>query len=331
MTVVLTNGAAETGWEPTSELPAAECRARMLAAARQFFHRHDVLEVDTPMLSRSAVSDPNIESIRASLAVDAARDYFLHTSPEFAMKRLLCAGWPDIYQISKVFRDGELGRRHQPEFTMVEWYRRQLTLEQMMQHTVDFIETLLEPASPLAPARYLSYVDAFLEHAGVHALDDDIDTLYAASGADAALRASLGLQRDAWLDLLLGERIAAKFPTGRLTVLHHYPASQAALARLCPDEPRLADRFEVFFGALELANGYCELADAEEQRQRCRADQAARRQRRQPLRPLDERFLAALDHGLPPCCGVAVGFDRLLMINCNTDDIRKVMTFSFPE
>jgi len=317
--------------QPAPALHAAQCRAQMLGAARRFFAAHGILEVDTPALSPSAVSDPHIESVQVALAADASRAYFLRTSPEFAMKRLLCAGWPDIYQVCRVFRDGECGRRHQPEFTLVEWYRRGLSLHDMMAHTVDFLNAVLEPRRLPAPAVHLRYVDAFTEHAGVHPLDSGLDALTAAAGADAGLEGALGTDREAWLDLLLADRVAPRFARDRLTVLHHYPAAQAALARRCPGDARLADRFEVFLGDIELANGYYELADAAEQRRRWQADQARRRARGQPVRPLDETLLDALARGLPDCCGVAVGFERLVMINCDSTDIRDVVPFAFAE
>ena len=303
----------------------------MLGNARRFFARHNILEVDTPALSRSAVTDPAIESISASVTADPGRDVYLHTSPEFAMKRLLCAGWPDSFQICQVFRDGEIGRRHQPEFTMVEWYRLNVTLQQMMQHTADFIAGLLPREKFAAPPEYLSYQEAFIQHAGVDPLRATVADLREAAGADRDLAASLGDNRDHWLDLLMSSRVAAGLPRDRLTVLHHYPASQAALARLCPDYEKLAERFEIFLGELELANGYRELTDAAQQWQRFLVDQATRRENRQPVRPLDEALLAAMEHGLPDCCGVAVGLDRLLMTALDTGDIRNVQTFCYPE
>jgi len=323
--------AVQQRWRPSGGLSAARHRASMLGSARQFFARHDILEVDTPALSRSAVTDPAIESMAGSLAADPGYAIYLHTSPEFAMKRLLCAGWPDIFQICKVFRDGEIGRRHQPEFTMIEWYRLNVTLPQMMQETADFIAGLLPRESLTAPPQYLSYTDAFIHHAGVDPLRATLAELTGATGADRDLAAALGENRDHWLDLLMSDRVAAGFPRDRLTVLHHYPASQAALARLCPDNAQLADRFEIFLGELELANGYRELTDASQQRQRFLDDQATRRRHRQPVQPLDEALLAAMAHGLPECCGVAVGLDRLLMIALDTGDIRTVQSFCYPE
>lgn len=303
----------------------------MLSEARRFFAEHAILEVETPALQTAAVSDPHIESIEVRLQAAGDRPYYLHTSPEYAMKRLLAQGAPDIYQLGRVFRDGEVGRRHQPEFTMAEWYRRGLDLPAMMRHTVEFIERLLDSGLLSAPARYISYVDAFRRQLGIDPLVATADELRAAARADDDLANALGQDRDAWLDLLLARDVAAAFPNRRLTVLHHYPASQGALARHCPDDARLADRFEVFCGDVELANGYHELADADEQRARFAADQARRRRAGLAVRPLDESLLAALSAGLPDCCGVAVGFDRLVMINLRTDRLRDVQAFTAVE
>lgn len=300
----------------------------MLCRARSFFAERDVLETDTPILSRSAVTDPQIESVAARLSTEPGRECYLHTSPEYCMKRLLCAGFPDIYEICKVFRDGEIGRQHQPEFTMVEWYRLGFELRDIMQDTVEFIGAVIDARHVTREPQFLSYREAFETFAGVDPLRSVIDALAEAAGADADLAGSLGSQRDEWLNLLIAQVIAPRFAADRLTVVHHYPASQAALARICPDDGSVADRFEVFFGELELANGYVELTDAAEQARRCQADQALRRTRSQPVRPLDDAFLEALEAGLPPCAGVAVGFDRMLMVNEEMDDIRRVQTFA---
>jgi len=299
----------------------------MLHSARTFFSDRGVLEVDTPLLSATAVSDVNIESVEARLALDPGRPYYLHTSPEFCMKRMLAAGFPDIYSIGKVFRDGECGRRHQPEFTLVEWYRLGYGLRDMMQETVDFIKAVTGSFS--GEVEFTSYGDAVRRYAETDPASATIDELAAAAGADRQLRASLGDDRNAWLDLLVTTRVAPGFEPGTLTVLHHYPASQAALARLCPADREVAERFEVYAGELELANGYVELADAAEQRARIDADQAERRQRSLATRPPDQPFLAALEAGLPPCAGVAIGFDRLVMLACGADDIRSVTHFPF--
>ncbi|MGH8193628.1 MAG: EF-P lysine aminoacylase EpmA [Woeseiaceae bacterium] len=322
----------DTGtWRPASQVETAKRRAYMLLQARDFFAARQVLEVDTPALSRTAASDPHIESLEVRLQLSRESPYYLQTSPEFCMKRLLCAGYPNIYQICKVFRDNEAGRRHQPEFTMVEWYRLDFGLREIMEDTIDFLSTLIEPRNLPRSPQFLEYRDAFLQFAGVDPLEAPVTRLAEACNADGELTALLGDRRDDWLDLILASRIAPQLPAGRLTVLCHYPAEQAALARLCPDNASVADRFEVFLGERELANGYVELRDATEQSRRFENDQAIRRTLERPVRSLDRRFIAALQAGLPACAGVAVGFDRLLMINETTDDIRQVQTFAFDE
>lgn len=318
-------------WRPSCDLETARLRARMLAAARGFFAARNVLEVETPLLSRAAVSDPHIESVAALLGGEDSPLMYLRTSPEFCMKRLLAAGWPDIFEIGRVFRASEAGARHQPEFTMIEWYRRRFGLRDIVRDTVELIAALLDERHLRAPAEEIEYREAFRRYAGVDVETAPIAALAQASGADQRLAAALGEQRDDWLDLILATRVAPNFRGDRLTVLRHYPRGQAALARLCPADPAFADRFEVFFGELELANGFVELRDAAEQSARFDSDQSRRRQAGRPVRPLDERLLAALAHGLPDCAGVAVGFDRLVMINALADDIRRVQAFAFED
>lgn len=303
----------------------------MLARAREFFAARDVLEVETPILSPAAASDPHIESIEARLVLDPGRPRYLRTSPELAMKRLLCAGYPDIYEIGRVFRDGEAGARHQPEFTLVEWYRLGFGLAEIVTETLEFLASLIDARHLPRPAEQLEYREAFRRFAGVDPFEAPLAALAEAAAADAGLAAALAERRDDWLDLVLATRITPRFASDRLTVLRHYPRSQAALARICPGDPAVADRFEVFRGELELANGFVELRDAAEQASRIERDQARRRDAGLPVRPRDQRFLAALEHGLPACAGVAVGFDRLVMINEMTDDIRGVRTFTFED
>lgn len=310
-------------WRPGHSLEIARQRAALLACAREWFAAGGVLEVQTPALDTAAVSDPNIESIEARLAARAAPHY-LHTSPEYAMKRLLAAGFPDIYQVCTVFRDGEAGRRHQPEFTMIEWYRHGMGLDAIVDDTVGLVGALLS-RDPVV--RRLRYDEALSETCGVSS-ESDMTALRAAAGAD--FPASLSGRRDALLDFLFATRVSPAFPEDTLTAVTHYPASQAALARLDPDSGR-ALRFELFHGDLELANGFVELTDAAEQRARFEADQDRRRADGLALRPLDTRFLAALEHGLPDCAGVALGFDRVLMRAVGAASIEAVTSFPHRE
>ena len=318
-------------WRPASGPEAARSRAGMLQRVRGYFDQTDVLEVDTPALSRAAVSDIQIESFEIADSVVAGGPLFLHTSPEFCMKRLLAAGYPDIFSIARVFRDGEAGTKHQPEFTMLEWYRHELSLSQIIEDTTTLIAHVLADAAPALEPACIDYYAAFSDAVGVDARTASVEQLMDATGADERLRAALGPERDAWLDLLLATRVIPTFRPDGLTVLQHYPASQAALARLCPDNPDVADRFEVFLGSLELANGYVELTDAAEQAARIARDNEHRERRGQAVRPVDEHLLAALAAGLPPCAGVALGLERLQMVVDKADDIRDVITFTLEE
>ena len=301
----------------------------MLRRIREHFAANDVLEVDTPALSPYAVSDTQIESLEVPESVVSRRPLFLHTSPEFCMKRLLAAGFPDIYSICRVFRDGESGQRHQPEFTMVEWYRLGFSLRTIIDDALSVIRTALDGASLTKNQVVHDYRDIFIHVADVDPFTATIEELALAAGADNALAQSIGDERDDWLNLILATRVAPTFSRNGLTVLQHYPASQAALARLCPADDRVADRFEIFYGAVELANGYVELTNAEDQAQRIVTDNEERRRRELNVRPEDPSLLAALQAGLPQCSGVAMGLERLQMIHDGTDDIRDVITFSF--
>lgn len=309
-------------WHPSASIEVLRRRARLLADIRGFFEMRGVLEVETPALSAAAATAPCLDS----LAVDApgGRRY-LHTSPEFPMKRLLAAGSGDIWQLARVFRGGERGARHNPEFSLLEWYRVGLDIRALAREVYECV-AFAAPELALAPSRTVGYRDAFLEHAG-------IDPLVASADECAARARSLGidcdadLDRDGWLDLLLTHAVAPRFPRDRLTVLHGYPASQAALARLCDEDPRVAERFEVFYGELELANGFHELADADEQTARFEAENVARCAAGLPEMPVDRALLAALGAGLPDCSGVALGVDRLLMRIVGADDIRAVLAF----
>ena len=314
-----------SNWRPTADAATARRRAALLARAREYFSERDVLAVDTPALGAAAASDPNIESLEVRFLDGRVR--YLHTSPEFCMKRLLAAGYPDIYSISRVFRDGEAGSRHVAEFTLLEWYRLGFGLEAIIEDTLGAIARCLDRPALAGSAAVHEYADALAAFAGVDAFAASADELAGAAGADAGLRAALGEDRDAWLDLVLSTAVAPRFEAGTLTVLRHYPASQAALARICPADARVADRFEVFLGGLELANGYVELTDAGEQRRRIEADRDARRRRGQPVNPRDDRLLDALGHGLPACAGVAVGVERLHMVADGAAHIRDVLCF----
>ncbi len=316
-------------WRPNADIEIAKQRAQILARARNYFAKTNSLEVDTPALSTNATSDPHIESIEAVLQLRKKQNFYLHTSPEFCMKRLLCAGYLDIHQICKVFRDGESGRYHQPEFTMLEWYRISFDLQRIIQDTKALISTLLDDHKLLDSASHYSYQDVFRLHTGLDPLDANLSELQECAGADASLRSALEDNRDDWLDLLLDQKVIPSFEADRLTIISHYPISQAALARACPKDSNVADRFEVFLGTHELANGFVELTEAATQRKRFQAEQIMRKKQAKATRPVDMNLIAALESGMPQCAGVAVGIDRILMIACGVDSIEDVQSFAF--
>lgn len=311
-------------WGPSAHLDALRARAVLLARVRAFFAEAGVLEVDTPILSRAGASDPALNSFRARTG--DGRLLYLHTSPEFPMKRLLAAGSGPIYQICKVFRDDERGRLHHPEFSLLEWYRPGWDEGRLMDEVAALVRLVLE--RPELPVERLSYRDLFRQRLNVDPWTASSDTLRARalevgiSGAE-----SLELERDAWLDLLLSHSLEPQLGRARLTFVQDYPPSQAALARVRPGDPPVAERFELYLEGVELANGFCELIDAEEQRARFLADLAIRESRGQHCPPLDERLLAALEAGLPECAGVALGLDRLLMLAIGAHHIDEVLAF----
>jgi len=297
----------------------------MLKTARAFFADRGVLEVETPILSAAAVSDPQIESLATQIAGLPGRRY-LCPSPEYAMKRLLAAGSGDIYQICKVFRDAEYGRWHNPEFTMIEWYRVGLDDAALMNEVEALLGELLAPARALGAAERLSYREALQRHAGVDAFDSTEDQLLDAARRHG-VQCDAQLDRDAKLDLLMGLIVGPRLGRDNPCFVCDYPANQAALARLKPGLPRVAARFELYLDGLELANGFHELAQAQEQRARFTRDLALRRARGQVQAPLDENFLAALECGLPDCAGVALGFDRLVAIASGAKKLADTLAF----
>lgn len=305
-------------------------RARLYALIRTFFAERRVLEVETPMLSMAANTEPNIESFNTLFSGPTGSgpaERWLRTSAEFPMKRLLAEGIGDCYELGRVFRNGEAGRRHNPEFTMLEWYRVGWMLPRLIEETVDLVRGALELVGRTADLHVTRYRELFLAELGIDPLSDSIDVLRAPL-ADIRIEGQ-GLQRNDWLDLLLTHRIQAGFPNDRMTVIHDWPASQCALARIRPGDPPVAERFELYLGSRELANGYQELTDATEQRRRFENDNIKRRARGQRALAVDEGLLAALEAGLPECAGVALGIERLLMCLSGSDDIADVLAFAF--
>jgi lysyl-tRNA synthetase class 2 len=312
-------------------LPSLHLRARLYALVRAFFVDRHVLEVETPILSAAGNTEPNIESFTTHFSghVDAgARERWLRTSPEYPLKRLLAAGVGDCYELGRVFRNGEAGGRHNPEFTMLEWYRVGWDHHRLMEETIALVQTALAMAGKRADVMVTTYRQLFLDALAIdpdQATAEELRVPLAEFGIDPD-----GLVRDDWLDLLITHRLQPTFPTDRVTVIHDYPASQCALARIRPGEPPLAERFELYLGRYELANGYHELNDATEQRRRFERDNMVRRKRGLREVPLDEKLLAVLG-AMPDCAGVALGVERLLMCLAGTNAIAEVLAFPFAD
>ncbi|OIO59093.1 MAG: hypothetical protein COX57_10085 [Alphaproteobacteria bacterium CG_4_10_14_0_2_um_filter_63_37] len=314
-------------WHPTAPLNHLRLRADVLARTRRFFVEAGVLEVETPILSPASGTDPHLSPFVTRFEPEgggAATTLYLHTSPELYMKRLLAAGSGPIVQIGKVFRNGEAGSRHNPEFTMVEWYRPGWNLLALINEVGALLQTLLN----CPPITTLTFQQAFVAHAGVDPLAADLATL-----AEATHRLHLdppeGLDRDGLIDFLLCFAVEPHLGHEHPVALTAWPVSHAALAQVSPNDPRTAERFEVFYQGIELANGFNELCDAAEQRRRFEEDNRLRKQMEKPALPLDERFLGALEAGMPQGCGVALGFDRVVMLAAGASRIEEVMGFGW--
>ena len=316
-------------WRPTATPEALRRRAEMLAELRAFFAERDVLEVETPLLSAEAALDPHLDSLHCEVEAPglAKRRMYLQTSPELPMKRLLAAGAGSIYQVCKAFRGGERGQRHNPEFTILEWYRVGWDHHQLMREVASLIETLLAESRCLEAAVYKTYGELMKRHGGVDPYGTPTPALRQAVERTSSAEEAAGLNRDDLLSRLFVEWVEPNLASDRVTVVFDYPASQAAMARLNAGDPRTAERFEAFVGDIELANGYGELSDPAEQRQRLEHDLACRRKERRPEPPMPSRFLAALEAGLPHCSGVALGFDRLLGLDLEARRIDELIAF----
>jgi len=314
-------------WQPSAELSVLRQRADLFGKIRQFFAEREVMEVDTQCLSLASISDPHIEVLTAhtrSMGQDLT--YYLQTSPEYAMKRLLCAGAGSIYQLGKVFRAEEMGRRHSIEFTMLEWYRVGLDHWQLMAEIEALLQAVIEPN---LQCEYLSYQQAFIDFTGLDPWQVSLEELQTC----AHQATEYGLQeedRDTLLELIFASVIEPKIGQRNPCFIHSYPASQAALAKLQQDSlgNLIAARFELYWQGMELANGYYELTDAQEQAERFAQDKAQRQLAGSIERQFDERLVSALGQGMPDCAGVALGVDRLLMLICGKKDIAEVLAFA---
>lgn len=315
----------ESCWRPNAPIHNLRARARVLAQIRHFFAERNVLEVETPVLSRCAVSDPFIDSLEVSFGFQPGVEderLYLQTSPEYAMKRLLAAGSGDIYSMAKVFRNGESGRRHNPEFTMLEWYRLGFDDRRLMAE----VDALLRSVMPDLQVSYQSYAQLFESELGLDPHTTGVEQLQRVcrEHVDAPFEDD---DRDTWLNLLMSHVLEPRLQGA--VFVHSYPASMAALAQVREDERGLpvAARFELFVNGIELANGYHELTDAAEQKRRLQADQQQRAALGLPQRPLEQRLVQALEAGLPDCAGVALGVDRLVMLALGAEGLDQVVSF----
>jgi lysyl-tRNA synthetase class 2 len=317
-------------WQPSASLAVLRERALLIGKIRNFFAERNVLEVETPLMSHGTVTDPHVVGIPAifkTYGTNQEKICYLQTSPEYAMKRLLAMGSGSIYQICKAFRQGEVGALHNPEFTMLEWYREGFDHHALM----DEMDDLLQMVLSVEPAERVSYGELFQQHLGF-----DPHVISAGELAAFARDKHVSLQgvitdKDAWLDLLWTHYIEPNVGLERPLFLFDYPVSQAALAQIRDGQPPLASRFEVYFKGIELANGFHELQDASEQHKRFENDLAFRAKHGLPALGIDQRFLAALTHGLPNCAGVALGLDRLLMLALDCKKVADVLSFEFSQ
>lgn len=303
-------------WQPSAPRANLIARQQLYRQIREFFFQRDVLEVETPLISQAPVADPNIQPM-------AVASRWLHTSPEYAMKRMLCAGSGDIYQICKVFREDEAGRRHNPEFSMLEWYRLGWSLSELMREVAELISLLLGQRFPHLQVQHYSYREAFQNFATIDPLtcaDEELERL----GRSLA-NAEFDLDRNGWLDIIMSHLIEPSLPRDQLIFMHSFPASQASLAKITQlaDGQQVAQRFEVFFNGMELGNGYDELLESHLQEQRFLSESAI------TGRPIDQHLISAMEHGLPQCSGVAVGLDRILMHALGCDHISQVISFDW--
>jgi lysyl-tRNA synthetase class 2 len=310
-------------WSPTASISTLVQRAEVLRALREFFYDRGVLEVETPVLGSGGATDPHLQSLETRVGVGDPTTLYLQTSPEFAMKRLLAAGSGAIFQIGKAFREGESGRLHNPEFTLLEWYRVGWDHQALMNEIDDLLAHLLhEPAG-----ERLTYGEIFRRHLAIDPHTASAKQLLAVLTQQGVRLSLEELDRDVLLQLLMTHVVEPQMPRDRPTFVFDFPPAQAALARLRLGPTVVAERFEVYVRGIELANGYHELRDADEQRRRFARDLTQRELSGLPKVTIDEHFLAALDSGLPTCAGVALGVDRLVMLAIGAQHIDEVLTF----
>ena len=308
-------------WRPTAKHARLRARALLLSDIRAYFSGRDVMEVETPLVSLAGNTDPEIQSIKTDSGG------YLRTSPEFALKRLLAAGSGDVYELGRVFRAGESGRAHNPEFTLLEWYRTGFSYHQLMDEVSTLVRHCGRGKFDQWPIQKLSYQQLFQKYAHIDPFTADLQSLVA-KAEEHGIR-DIELDHRQWLDLVISMVIQPALPEESLTFVYDFPVEQAALARIRQGEPPLAERFELYLGRIELANGYQELTDAFEQQQRFNNDNGQRQVRGQAVCEVDHHLIEALENGLPECAGVALGVDRLLMAIAGLASINEVTAFPF--
>lgn len=315
-------------WKPSASIDTLITRAQLTQNIRQFFISRDVLEVETPSLSSATVTDVHLCGFQTNFISPFKAEsqlLYLQTSPEFAMKRLLSAGSGAIFQICKSFRNEEAGRHHNPEFTMLEWYRPGFNHIQLMLEVDELLQTIVG----CGPADTISYQKVFLQYLSLDPLNDELDIIKDVCNQHGFVDiVRLETDKDTLLQLLFSHLIEPKIGQLAPIFVTDFPASQAALARISARDNKVAERFELYFKGIELANGFHELTDPNEQRRRFILDNQIRADNNLPVMPVDERLLSALDSGLPNCAGVAVGIDRLMMLALEKQDISEVIAFS---
>jgi len=312
---------SDNSWQPTASLDLIKRRAVLLQQIRDFMNNRGIIEVDTPILSHYGISDPYIQSMTTVEVSDKDTQLYLQTSPEYCMKRLLAAGSGPIYQIAHVFRDEESGRRHNTEFTMLEWYRVGFDYYQLM----DEVGELLNGIGLETPDK-MTYAQSFMQT--VELDPHTVETKLLQKNVREHGWETDSEDRHALLDFVFSEVVLKKIIFNKPLIIYDYPACMSALATLKPGEPVVSERFELFIAGMEIANGFNELNNADEQLKRFEAELHTRRDRNLAEPPIDRNFLAALNSGLPECAGVAVGIDRLLMVLSGKDDISEVSTFT---
>lgn len=317
-----------TGWQPTCSLQQLQARANLLQKIRVFFADRNVLEVETPLLCQSTGTDPNLDFFSTQYRSGSqSQTYYLQTSPEFCMKRLLAAGSGSIYQISKAFRNGESGRYHNPEFSLLEWYRIDFDLQQLMDEVAQLLQYLLAPLKP--EVECISYTEVFRQYTELDPLNFSVQSYIECAKSNNLDDAEVicAENHSMWLDFLFSFLVQPQLGKQSICMVFDYPACQSSLARVKIEDQRLVERAEIFVNGVELGNGYYELTDPVEQQQRFDFERELRKQKGLCIPDIDKQFLNAIKAGLPDCSGMAIGLDRLMMLTTNSNTIDQVLAF----